>query len=101
MDDLSWGTKGLDAGDTKDDAVKNIWKIVKTIHVGKFLFWNIIVAGLLIHFGNDYLIRFWLTFGLMGLIVFTMLVKVSFALAYFCYYKCCITTKPQTANRID
>lgn len=100
MDDLSWGTKGLDAGDSKDDAVKTIWKIVKTVHVGKFLFWNVIVAGLLIHLGNNYLIRFWLTFALMILIVSTMFLKVSFAIAYFIYYKCCITNKPQKANRM-
>ena len=95
MDDLSWGTKGLDAGSgSKDEAVLNSWKIIKTIHVGKLVFWNVITAGLMIHFGSDYLIRFWLTFALMILIASTMLMKVFLALVYYFYYKTCIKNTP-------
>lgn len=93
MDDLSWGTKGLEAGESKDAAVLNTWKIIRTIHVGKLLFWNILTAGLLIHFGSDYLIRFYLTFALMGIIASTMAFKVFCGILYYFYYKIAIKNK--------
>jgi chitin synthase len=94
MDDLSWGTKGLDnSGGGKDTSILDSWRIIKTIHVGKLVFWNVITAGLLIHFGSDYLIRFYLTFALMVLIGGTMALKVFLAIAYFIYYRLCINTK--------
>lgn len=90
MDDLSWGTKGLDAGSGKDASIENYWKVIKTIHVGKLVFWNVIVAGLLIHFGSNYLVRFWLTLALMIIIAVTMAIKVILAVMYYICYKCCI-----------
>lgn len=93
MDDLSWGTKGLDTGSGKDATILNIWKSIKMIQVGKFLFWNIVTAGLLIHFGSDYLVRFFLTFAMMIIIAGTMLFKVICALVYYVYYKICVNTK--------
>ncbi len=97
MDDLSWGTKGLEAGgsDGKDNKVLNSWKIIKTIHVAKLVFWNVIVAGLLIHFGSDYLVRFYLTMALMALIASTMAIKVLLAILYYFGYKTCIRTSPE------
>jgi chitin synthase len=87
MDDLSWGTKGLESGaSNQSGSVEKTWNKIKTIHVGKYLFWNIIVAAILIHFGSNYLLRFWLTFALMILIGSTMLIKVLLALAYYVYY---------------
>jgi chitin synthase len=85
MDDLSWGTKGLEAGGGGDKDVKVLtsWKIIKTIHVAKLVFWNVIVAGLLIHFGSNYLVRFYLTFALMVLIASTMAIKVVLAIMYY------------------
>ena len=87
MDDLSWGTKGLDAGSgSKDAAVLNCWKIIRTIHVGKLLFWNILTAGFLIHFGSNYLVRFYLTLALMVIIAVTMFFKVLMGILYYFYY---------------
>lgn len=57
------------------------------------MIWNVIVAGLLIHFGSDYLIRFYLTFGLMVLIAVTMAFKVFISMGYYIYYKLCVNTK--------
>lgn len=95
MDDLSWGTKGLEAGGSgKDKTVENSWKIIKTIHVAKLVFWNVVVAGLLIHWGSNYLVRFYLTFALMIIIAFTMALKVVLAILYYIYYKVCINTDP-------
>jgi hypothetical protein len=97
MDDLSWGTKGLEAGGSggKDDKVLNNWRVVKTIHVAKLVFWNVIVAGLLIHFGSDYLVRFYLTLALMVIIASTMAIKVLLAILYYFEYKTCIMTSPE------
>lgn len=94
MDDLSWGTKGLDSGaGNKDSAILDCWKVIKTIHVGKLLFWNVLVAGFLIHFGSEYLMRFYLTLGLMVLIAVTMLFKVFFGILYYFYYMIFINNK--------
>lgn len=99
MDDLSWGTKGLDSGgDGKDQAILDCWKIIKTIHVGKLLFWNVLVAGFLIYFGSDYLLRFWLTLGLMAIIASTMAFKVLCGVVYYFYYLICINNKKTTNN---
>ncbi len=96
MDDLSWGTKGLEAGGSegKDDKVLNSWKIIKTIHVAKLIFWNVIVAGFLIHFGSNYLVRFYLTLALMIIIASTMAIKVIMAVVYYLQYKMCVRTSP-------
>lgn len=101
MDDLSWGTKGLDSeGGGKDAAVLNTWKIVRTIHVGKLVFWNVLVAGLLIHFGSNYLIRFYLTFALMIIIASTMLFKVICGILYYFYYLIAINSnRNRMANK--
>lgn len=94
MDDLSWGTKGLDSGaSNKDVSILNTWKIIRTIHVGKLFFWNVIVAGFMIHFGSNYLIRFYLTFALMGIIAVTMFFKVICGVLYYFYYLVFIRTK--------
>lgn len=61
--------------------------------MAKLLFWNVLVGGLLIHFGSDYLVRFWLTFALMIIIGGTMLLKVLFAILYYMYYKLAINNK--------
>ncbi len=62
------------------------------------MIWNVIVAGLLIHFGSDYLIRFYLTFGLMVLIAVTIAFKVFISMAYYIYYKLCVNTKGEVSR---
>ncbi len=94
MDDLSWGTKGLDAGtNNKDTAIMNCWKIIKTIHVGKLVFWNVLTAGLLINFGSNYLVRFYITLALMGIIAGTMFFKVLLGILYYFHYLIFINNK--------
>ncbi len=100
MDDLSWGTKGLDAGtNNKDTAIMNCWKIIKTIHVGKLVFWNVLTAGLLIHFGSNYLVRFYLTFALMVIIAGTMSFKVLCGILYYFYYLIFINNKEKETEK--
>lgn len=44
IDDISWGTKGLDAEDNRNKDLKDSWRSIKILHVAKFLFWNILVG---------------------------------------------------------
>lgn len=45
IDDISWGTKGLDSEDNRNRELKESWKSIKILHVAKFVFWNIVVAA--------------------------------------------------------
>lgn len=54
--------------------------------MGKLVFWNVLTAGLLIHFGSNYLVRFYLTFALMVIIAVTMSFKVLCGVIYYFYY---------------
>lgn len=40
MDDISWGTKGLDHSDTKQVKLKTKWTFIKLIHVFRYIIWN-------------------------------------------------------------
>lgn len=53
IDDISWGTKGLDSemGASKK-ARQESWKKIKLLHVCKFVFWNIVVAFILLSAGG-------------------------------------------------
>lgn len=62
--------------------------------MAKLIFWNVVVAGLLIHWGSNYLVRFYLTFALMVIIASTMALKVILAIFYYLYYKICINSDP-------
>lgn len=49
IDDISWGTKGLDSGgNTKNQNLSETWKVIKIIQVAKYVFWNIIVGAALL-----------------------------------------------------
>lgn len=90
IDDISWGTKGLDSdagGKTKD--LQDNWKKIKIIHVCKMVFWNSIVGFLLLFFANSYVTRFWLTFVVMCVLGITFALKILICLLYLIQYKCC------------
>ena len=59
IDDISWGTKGLDShkATKKDDKIMETWKVIKFLYVAKLVFWDVVVAALLLHFGNSFKIR--------------------------------------------
>ena len=91
IDDISWGTKGLDSGSTKS-AKEEIWKKIKLIILAKFVFWNAVITVVLISFANDEEVRFYLTFAIMGIIVLTILIKVLVGTVYLVKYRlanCC------------
>ena len=64
------------------------WKLIKMIHVFKFVMWNIIIAAVLLTLGADPIQRFWVTFGLVCLIVSTQAIKVLVGILYMLYYLC-------------
>jgi chitin synthase len=51
MDDMSWGTKGLEAESGDANTLAKEWKLIKYIHVVKYLIWNIILAAVLVSLG--------------------------------------------------
>jgi hypothetical protein len=96
IDDISWGTKGLDSdiGAGKDVGILETWKVIKFLYVAKLIFWNVLVGGVLLHFGNDFVTRFFITFGIMILLAVTLFVKVFLSVIYYCGYTCVKVGKP-------
>lgn len=96
IDDISWGTKGLDTeGGTAKERTDN-WKKIKIVHVSKLIIWNGIVGFILLSLSNSYATRFYVTYAIMVLLAFTMLIKVFLAVTYLFSYKCC--RKPKGRN---
>lgn len=88
MDDISWGTKGLDAKPTQSASLLNSWRTIKYIHVSKYVIWNVIIGAVLLTLGANYVTRFWVTFGMVCLILSTMGIKVFVGIMYMVFYRC-------------
>ena len=89
IDDISWGTKGLDAEvGTKLKQRQESWRTIKLLHVGKYVFWNIVTAFILLSVGNDNVPRFFLTYVIMVILIFTLFLKVFLGTIYLLKYKC-------------
>lgn len=58
------------------------------MHVSKFVIYNIVIGLLLILFGDAYVVRFWLTFGVMVVLFITLAIKVLFGVTYLIGYRC-------------
>ena len=93
IDDISWGTKGLDSGEsTKNSALKESWSTIKYIHVTKYVLWNIAAGAALLSFGSSYIPRFFITIVFIGIITFTLAIKILIGALYTIFYKlktCC------------
>ena len=109
IDDISWGTKGLDAttgGRTKE--LVDTWKTIKLIYVAKYIFWNLVVGiALLVVTSpillsvddafnnyekervNSYVRKFFVTFGVMAIIFVTLMFKIMLGVFYSIKYRCC------------
>jgi chitin synthase len=87
MDDISWGTKGLDTNSGKNANLIGSWKLIKFIHVFKYVLWNIIVAAVLLTMGSGYQTRFFVSFAMVCLIGSTMALKIFLSLLYLLRYK--------------
>ena len=90
IDDISWGTKGLDSNTVSNDekSRKETWKRIKFIHVSKYIFWNSIISFILMTLANDYTDRFILTYVIMVILASTLFLKVIIGIIYMIKYKC-------------
>lgn len=50
IDDISWGTKGLESGSSKQSKLQEKWKMIKLVHVAKFVIWNVAASVVLLSF---------------------------------------------------
>jgi hypothetical protein len=92
IDDISWGTKGLDASvGGKNVKLKETWKIVKMIEVAKFAFWNVTIGVILILFDSFLLIKFFMTLSLLVIFTLILAIKMVIGLGYLIKYKCIIS----------
>lgn len=74
------------------------WKKIKFIHVSKFVLYNILVAFFLLLFGDNYVVRFWMTFSIMILLGTTLVFKVLLGAIYLIGYKLCKSVKIENAE---
>lgn len=88
IDDISWGTKGLDSGSNKNANLKDSWKLIKFVHVIKYVIWNVILGVVLLSLGSSYVPRFFVTIIMVILIGVSMSVKVVLACFYMLGYWC-------------
>lgn len=88
IDDISWGTKGLDSGSTKNANLKDSWKLIKFVHVIKYVSWNVILGCVLLTLGSSYVTRFFVTIVMVVLIGVSMSVKVFLSCIYMLLYWC-------------
>lgn len=88
IDDISWGTKGLDNTSAKNSNLKGSWKLIKVLHVSKFVIWNVILSVILLTLGADYKNRFFVTFIMVILIGLSMSIKVLIGSFYLIKYWC-------------
>jgi chitin synthase len=112
IDDISWGTKGLDAEVSKSNELKDSWKAIKIMHVAKYLFWNIVVGTTMLVISSplgvggvmdenqyqsqlvwSYLRKFYMTFGLMVIIGFALFLKIFIGFIYSLKYRCSKSTR--------
>ena len=92
INDISWGTKGLDATQTSGNQdVEDTWKAIRTIHVAKYLFWNIVWGIILLTLGGEYETRFYITFIIVIILASTLFFKVFVAMLYLIKMGCCST----------
>lgn len=85
---MSWGTKGLDADADNTNTLAREWKLIKYIHVIKYLIWNIILASVLVSLGQYQQYKFWLTFALVTMVGLTLTIKTFIGLIYLLIYRC-------------
>lgn len=84
IDEVSWGVKGLDP----DSHLRSSWKLIKCIHVVKYVIWNFILSIILLTLGSRYLLRFFTYLVIVTFVTFAMLFKVIMGILYLIFYRC-------------
>jgi chitin synthase len=88
IDDISWGTKGLDSGaSSQNSKLKDSWKLIKFVHVSKYVFWNIIVSVIILSLGSSYTPRFFITITVVVIMASSLSVKILIGVIYMIKYK--------------
>lgn len=87
IDDISWGTKGLDSAGSANSKLKDSWKLIKFVHVSKYVIWNIILSVVLLSLGSSYTPRFFITIIIVGLMASSLGVKIIVGMLYVIKYK--------------
>lgn len=86
VDDISWGTKGLNAATDKDESLRGAWRLLKYVQVAKFVFWNVIVSCMLMFLNSFETARFVAIFGVLIIITGSVSLKVLIAMFYLVKY---------------
>ena len=68
--------------------------------MSKFVLYNLIAGFLLLAFGDDYVLRFWFTFGIMILLGATLILKVIIGSLYMIGYKCCSSSSERRTGEM-
>lgn len=87
IDDISWGTKGLDSGSGGNSKLKDTWKLIKFVHVAKYVFWNIIVGVIILSLGSSYTPRFFITIIMIAIMGSSLALKIVVGIVYMIKYK--------------
>lgn len=88
IDDISWGTKGLDSGGSSQNSkLKDSWKLIKFVHVSKYVIWNIIMSVVILSLGSSYTPRFFITLIVIILMATSLSVKIIVGMLYMIKYK--------------
>lgn len=69
--------------------MKNEWKSLKIIGVLKYVIYNVVLASILISIGNNYVIRFWIIFGIIAIVLILQGIKVLCSTFELIKYKAC------------
>lgn len=88
INDISWGTKGLDAAAGKNVShLQESWRQIRLIYVFKFLFWNIFFGIIFVSMGSTISTRFFITFVIMILLGSTLAIKAFIGVGYLIYFR--------------
>lgn len=98
IDDVSWGTKGLDSNTLRDASIMEEWKKLKIIHTLKFVFYNILVGFIFVLASNFCILEIWLPLFFLFVLGFTLFIRVFLGSIYIITYKC--KSKGLTSERI-
>ena len=102
IDDISWGTKGLDSASPSSNSLGDSWKLIKMVHVAKYVIWNVVLSAVLLTLGAGYKTRFYVSLTLLGFIAVSFSIKalvgIAYMLVYKCKYLCSSAKKPEIST---
>lgn len=67
--------------------MKDSWRVIKFLHVSKYIFWNLILSVILLSFGSSYTPRFFITIIVVAVMALIQSIKVIIAILYLLWYK--------------